>query len=156
MMKKNLLIGIIASIAIGVFIFFGKSNYSASVLNANTTKEVLPTRIVVTQQPIISPTLTPSPTIKIVITSSHPPQPTVISTPASYANYGWYIHDGQSMQYVNGSWFIEPQQNATPTPTPTPPYACPSGKDDGECQFCKQNNYPSNDCHFRWLQFLRR
>ncbi|SRR5258708_853541 len=34
-----------------------------------------------------------------------------------YQNYGWYMHNGQSMQYVNGNWYSTPQQNLTPTPT---------------------------------------
>src|SRR5258708_26377143 len=28
----------------------------------------------------------------------------------SYQNYGWYMHDGVSMQYVNGQWYSTPQQ----------------------------------------------
>jgi hypothetical protein len=28
----------------------------------------------------------------------------------SYQNYGWYMHNGVSMQYVNGNWYISPQQ----------------------------------------------
>jgi len=29
----------------------------------------------------------------------------------TYQNYGWYMHNGQSMQYVNGQWYTSPQQN---------------------------------------------
>ena len=29
----------------------------------------------------------------------------------NWQNYGWYIHNGQSMQYVNGQWFSTPQQD---------------------------------------------
>lgn len=34
-----------------------------------------------------------------------------------YQNYGWYMHNGQSMQYVDGNWYTTPQQDATPTST---------------------------------------
>lgn len=34
-----------------------------------------------------------------------------------YQNYGWYMHNGQSMQYVDGNWYSEPQQ-AKPTSQP--------------------------------------
>ena len=44
--------------------------------------------------------------------------PTATPTPA-YQNYGWYMHDGQSMQYLNSNWYSTPQQNILPTSAPT-------------------------------------
>lgn len=36
-------------------------------------------------------------------------------TNTTYQNYGWYMHNGQSMQYINGNWYTTAQQDVTPT-----------------------------------------
>lgn len=46
------------------------------------------------------------------------------SQPINFQNYGWYMHNGQSMQYVNGQWYPMPQQNiqqpTSPNSQPVP------------------------------------
>lgn len=52
---------------------------------------------------------------KVKLQGTNSSQSTVTSSnsisPETYQNYGWYMHNGQSMQYVNGQWYTSPQQN---------------------------------------------
>lgn len=58
----------------------------------------------------ISPIPTEEPTIA-QSTQNYQSSPAIKSMP-NYENYGWYQHNGQSEQYVNGQWYTTPQQNA--------------------------------------------
>ncbi len=79
---------------------------------------------------IVSPTATPTPTK--IPTPTAIPQSSLETTvelpqsnyhgqtngnnPVSYQDYGWYIHEGKSMQYVNGQWYTTPQEASANTP----------------------------------------
>ena len=54
--------------------------------------------------PSETPTVDPSPAAQVVQ-----------QAPAQYQNYGWYMHDGKSEQYVDGQWYTSPQQGSTTT-----------------------------------------
>ncbi|MGH2613361.1 MAG: hypothetical protein ACRDFB_09995, partial [Rhabdochlamydiaceae bacterium] len=36
--------------------------------------------------------------------------PSANTTTTNYLNYGWYQHNGQAMQFLNGTWYTTPQQ----------------------------------------------
>lgn len=53
----------------------------------------------------------------------------------SYQNYGWYMHNGRSMQFVKGQWYDAPQEDKPQTQSPAvlydstvsnPAYAVPA------------------------------
>jgi hypothetical protein len=76
-----------------------------SPVNAN----LLPTPQIVTDTPSALPTEIPSYNSNTNSNNTTPQQ--------QYQNYGWYEHNGQSMQYINGNWYASPQQNVTSTQT---------------------------------------
>lgn len=80
---------------------YGRNNIHA---NSQANTSVSPTSEAVFQNPAFTPSFTPSPTGDTggLITTS-------------YQNYGWYMHDGKNMQYVDGSWYDSPQQDKSRT-----------------------------------------
>ncbi len=69
-------------------------------------------------------TAIPTPNLKLIPTAANK----ITTVPTTYRNYGWYTHNGQNMQFVNGKWYTVPQQNVniqTPTDTPIPIYIPP-------------------------------
>ena len=93
----------------GIAIYIIRQETNTAILGATTESPTV-------EPTVITPTDYPTPTTSYYV------YPT--STP-TYQNYGWYTHNGSSMQYVNGSWYPTPQQNTPPTQAPqnnTPQY----------------------------------
>lgn len=107
----------------------GWNNYIDSQRTRNDVKKILGTetfptlKITISNTP--SPTVTPTP-YRIQSYS----QPVTQNQP-TYQNYGWYSHDGQSMQYVNGNWYATAQQSnqSAPTQTQSNPINIPQNSD---------------------------
>src|ERR1700761_7197825 len=72
-----------------------------------TKEEALKSKLslIPTLEPSISISVTPSitiiPSTEPTIVRSYQSSPT--TSPTTYQNYGWYQHNGQSEQYVNGN-----------------------------------------------------
>jgi hypothetical protein len=64
--------------------------------------------------PIDAPSNNPS-EASISVSPEQSESSTSYTNPAAtqYQNYGWYEHNGQSMQYVNGNWYATPQQGSS-------------------------------------------
>lgn len=71
----------------------------------------------------VSTSATPTPSSYILNIPTDTPVPTLQQLQQApvqqYQNYGWYTHNGKSMQYVNGNWYDSPQQGATQVPQNT-------------------------------------
>jgi hypothetical protein len=147
-MKKRLLIGLLLSILIGSAIIWNPLR-GGSNINANKKPSSL--KVVTSPRPVISKAIIVSPTLKPVYISAPKPLPTITPTSVVYQNYGWYTHDGKNMQYFNGAWFSEPQQNITPVQQSAPAKACPDNLSESWCQACKNNNLDYNGC-FLWYR----
>ena len=105
MFIRNLLLGL------GLFIIIVPAILSAR-FSDDKTQPVIPTIT-------ISPTPTDIPTPIYVPTQTYQPPVNTNTQSSNYQNYGWYMHDGKSMQYINGQWYDIPQQ-AKPRPQQQP------------------------------------
>lgn len=111
------------------------------------------------QKVLKKPTVTLKPTAKVFPTSVPTKTKTTINTTAtpavSYQDYGWYTHDGKSMQYYQGNWFTTPQQANTPTPTPEPTLVpCPQHVPSFYCQrYCSNKSF--DECRSNYKRDYR-
>ena len=153
--NKTLWIAILLLIPpVGAFIASNNSSFLTAALHKKADIKKAPSpKVLASPQPTVSPTTVPSPTIKPIYYTPTKPLPT--PTPMVYENYGWYMHDGQVMQYFNGSWFTTPQQDNTPTPVPPNPDLknCPGFLiGTSFCDSCKRSDLTPQAC----LNFFRR
>lgn len=104
------LLAIGASLVLVLSSYFAKP--TSQIKSSPPTKQEVPTAPTESaKQTVKTPVLPPSGTDESKNT------PVVIS----YQNYGWYLHNGQSMQYVNGQWYSTPQQNTPSAPVVSTP-----------------------------------
>src|SRR6185503_1221852 len=101
-MKKGLIIGITLFVIISALVAWKIVADSTRVFGAKANNKTTIAKTTPTHRPTVIPTNTPMPIIKPIATYSSLPSATPTPT---YQNYGWYMHDGQSMQYFNGSWY---------------------------------------------------